>query len=99
VIPWETSFWSQVKSDLASGSNPSTSTEPTAVAQVSGAPRHAPVNIFLVPAFFWGGEIPAAASVRQNFNQWSFLLDESFYWESPTCPGYGGPLDQTNSVR
>jgi glucan endo-1,3-alpha-glucosidase len=92
-----TAFWSQVKSDLASGSNPSTSTEPTAVAQVSGAPSNAPVNIFLVPAFFWGGEIPAAASVSQGFNQWSSLLDGSFYWGIAGVPGSGGALDQIPS--
>ena len=33
-----TAFWSQVKSDLASGGNPSTTTEPSALAEVAGAP-------------------------------------------------------------
>jgi glucan endo-1,3-alpha-glucosidase len=74
-----TAFWGQVKSDLATGSNPSTSAVPAALAQVSGAPSNAPVNIFLVTSFFWGGEIPLAASVAQGFSQWSSTIDGSFY--------------------
>ena len=92
-----TAFWSQVKSDLASGGNPSTSTEPSALAEVAGAPSNAPVSIFLVPAFFWGGEIPTTASVQQGFNQWSPVIDGSFYWGIAGVPGSGGTLDQIPS--
>ncbi|MEA3177592.1 MAG: large repetitive protein [Gammaproteobacteria bacterium] len=92
-----TAFWNQVKSDLATGSNPSTSAEPTALAQVSGAPSNAPLNIFLVTSFFWGGEIPPAASVSQGFNQWSSTIDGSFYWGIAGVPGSGGALDQIPS--
>ena len=92
-----TAFWSQVKSDLASGSNPSTSTEPSALAEVAGAPSNVPVSIFLVPAFFWGGEIPTTASVQQGFNQWSPVIDGSFYWGIAGVPGSGGTLDQIPS--
>jgi glucan endo-1,3-alpha-glucosidase len=92
-----TAFWNQVKSDLATGANPSTTVEPTVLAQVSGAPSNAPVNIFLVPAFFWGGEIPVAASIQQGFNQWSSTVDGSFYWGIAGVPGSGGALDQIPS--
>jgi glucan endo-1,3-alpha-glucosidase len=92
-----TAFWNQVKSDLASGSNPSTTTEPTALAEVAGAPSNASVSIFLVPAFFWGGELPAVASVSQGFSQWSSTIDGSFYWGIAGVPGSGGALDQIPS--
>jgi hypothetical protein len=92
-----TAFWQQVKSDLASGSTPSTTTEPQALAEVAGAPSNAPINIFLVPAFFWGGEIPSTASVQQGFNQWSSTIDGSFYWGIAGVPGSGGSLDQVPS--
>ncbi len=92
-----TGFWSQVKSDLASGSNPSTSSESAALAEVAGAPSNAPVSIFLVPAFFWGGEVPNTAAVQQGFNQWSSIIDGSFYWGIAGVPGSGGSLDQIPS--
>jgi glucan endo-1,3-alpha-glucosidase len=89
-----TSFWSQVKSDLATGSNPSTTTESAALAEVAGAPSNAPVSVFLVPAFFWGGELPNTAAVQQGFGQWSSIIDGSFYWGIAGVPGSGGSLDQ-----
>ena len=92
-----TAFWQQVKSDLASGGNPSTATESQALAEVAGPPSNAPVNIFLVPAFFWGGEIPNTAAVQQGFSQWSSTIDGSFYWGIAGVPGSGGSLDQVSS--
>ena len=92
-----TSFWQQVKSDLATGGNPSTTSEPNALAEVSGPPSNAPLNIFLVPAFFWGGEIPTLSSVQQGFSQWSSTIDGSFYWGIAGVPGSGGSLDQIPS--
>ena len=92
-----TSFWQQVRSDLATGSNPSTTAEPSALAEVSGPPSNAPLNIFLVPAFFWGGEIPTLSSVQQGFSQWSATIDGSFYWGIAGVPGSGGSLDQIPS--
>ncbi len=43
--------WQQIRSDLVNGTNPSTTIEPTALAEVSGAPSNASLLIFLVPAF------------------------------------------------
>jgi glucan endo-1,3-alpha-glucosidase len=92
-----TSFWQQVKSDLASGGNPSTATQSAALAEIAGAPSNAPVNIFLVPAFFWGGELPNTAALQQGFGQWSSTIDGSFYWGIAGVPGSGGSLDQIPS--
>ena len=90
-----TGFWQQVKSDLANGTNPSTATESTALAEVAGAPSNAGVNIFLVPAFFWGGEIPTQASIQQGFSQYQSIIDGSFYWGIAGVPG--GSPDQIPS--
>jgi glucan endo-1,3-alpha-glucosidase len=92
-----TAFWSQVKSDLASGANPSTATESAALAEVAGVPGNAPVNIFLVPAFFWGGELPNTAAVQQGFGQWNSSIDGAFYWGIAGVPGSGGSFDQIPS--
>ena len=92
-----TSFWQQIKSDLASGANPSTSTESTALAEVSGAPSNAGVNIFLVPAFFWGGELPAKSDIQNGYNQYANIIDGSFYWGIAGVPGLGSSPDQIPS--
>jgi len=89
--------WQQIRSDLANGSNPSKTTEPTALAEVSGAPNNAPLPIFLVPAFFWSGEVPTQSQVQAGFNQWSSTIDGSFYWGIAGVPGSGGSLDQIHS--
>ena len=90
-------FWEQLKSDLATGAHPSTSTEPTAMAEVGGVPRNAPIQIFLVPAFFWGGEIPALSSIERDFTQWKSMIDGFFYWGIAGVPGSGGRSDQLPS--
>jgi glucan endo-1,3-alpha-glucosidase len=91
------SFWQQLKSDLATGAHASTSTEPIALAEVRGAPRNAAIQIFLVPAFFWGGEIPASSSIEQAFTQWKSTIDGFFYWGIAGVPGSGGRSDQLPS--
>jgi glucan endo-1,3-alpha-glucosidase len=48
-------FWQQIRTDLATGAHPSTQAEPSVLATASGPPGNAPVQIFFVPAFFWGG--------------------------------------------
>jgi hypothetical protein len=39
----------------------------------------APLRLFLLPAFFWGGETPARADIQQGFNQYQNIIDGSFY--------------------
>jgi len=96
-----TKTWQMIKSDLATGANPSMATvdpswAPTTIA-VAGKPSNAPVNIFLVPAFFFGGELPRQPQIQSGFNTWSSTVDGLFYWGIAGVPGSGGPLDQLPS--
>ena len=91
------SAWKQIRDDLASGTHPSTQAEPTALSPVSEAPGNAPIPIFLVPAFFWGGELPARVAVQQGFDTWNSTIDGAFYWGIAGVPGSGGALDQLPS--
>lgn len=90
-------FWQQVRTDLATGQHPSTAPEAKALQQVSGAPSNAPMAIFLVPAFFWGGELPGAEAVQKGFDTWKGTIDGSFYWGIAGVPGSEGPRDQLPS--
>jgi glucan endo-1,3-alpha-glucosidase len=90
-------FWRQIRSDLATGAHPSTSIEPRVLPQASAAPSNAPLQIFLVPGFFWGGELPDGAAVQRGFDEWKSVIDGAFYWGIAGIPGSGGPLDQLRS--
>ncbi len=92
-----TSFWQRVKSDLATGRNWSAATDPTALASVRGMLREGPIQIFLVPAFFWGGELPARSSIELGLAEWSSTVDGVFFWGIAGIPGSGGSLDQISS--
>ncbi len=92
-----TSAWQQIRRDLESGANPSTSLEPAALTQFAGAPGNAPLRIFLMPAFFWGGELPAAADVQGGVQKWQSTVDGAFYWGIAGVPGSGGALDPLRS--
>jgi glucan endo-1,3-alpha-glucosidase len=87
-------FWRQIRADLATGAHPSTSIEPRVLPQASAAPSNAPLPIFLVPAFFWGGELPDRGAVQRGFSQWKSVIDGSFYWGIAGVPGSNGSLDQ-----
>src|SRR5580698_11005923 len=89
--------WQQIRNDLATGANPSSQVEPTAFSAVAGPPSNAPIRIFLVPAFFWGGELPSLSSIQQGFVEWQSTLDGFFYWGIAGVPGSGGAFDQTPS--
>ena len=95
--------WQTIKSDLATGANPSTGTvgptfAPTTIA-VAGKPSNAPIRIFFVPAFFaaFGGELPTQSEIQSGFNTWKPVVDGLFYWGIAGVPGSGGPLDQIPS--
>lgn len=85
-----TSAWAGLRSDLATGANPSTNTDLNAISYVSGAPSNADVQIFFVPVFFWGGDTPATADIQTGFNEWAPYIDGSFYWGITGIPGSGG---------
>ncbi len=89
--------WQTLKDDLATGAHPSTAVVPQAPEWVRAAPGNQPLRIFLVPAFFWGGELPERAGIRKGFEDWSRVIDGSFYWGIAGVPGSGGPLDQVKS--
>jgi hypothetical protein len=90
--------WQQIRDDLVRGTHPSMLTEPSALSPASAAPSNAPLAIFLVPAFFWGGEVPSRSAVQQGFNEWKSVIDGSFYWGIAGVPGLGRPLDTTRSA-
>jgi hypothetical protein len=89
--------WQQVRADLATGANPSMQAEPTVLPTADGFPNNAPMQIFLVPAFFWGGELPSRSSIQQSFGEWRTTLDGFLYWGIAGVPGSGGALDQLPS--
>ena len=89
--------WQKLRSDLATGENPSTHMETTALPAASAAPSNAPLKIFLAPAFFWGGERPSRVSIQKAFGQWRSTIDGFFYWGIAGVPGSGSDLDQLKS--
>jgi glucan endo-1,3-alpha-glucosidase len=95
--------WQTIKSDLATGANPSTGTVDPSWASttiaVTGPPTNAPIRIFLVPAFFaaFGGELPTQSQIQSGFSAWKSEVDGLFYWGIAGVPGSGGPLDQIPS--
>jgi glucan endo-1,3-alpha-glucosidase len=89
--------WKQIRNDLATGANPSSQVEPTALPDASGPPNSAPMQIFLVAAFFSGGELPSLPSIQQDFDEWQSTLDGFFYWGIAGVPGSGGAFDQIPS--
>ncbi len=95
--------WRKLRSDLATGANPSTRTTPNALAAVSGTPSNAPLSVFLVPAFFFGGETPGRADVEKGVAEWKSTLDGVFYWGIAGVPGgvsgAGSELDTVASSR
>ena len=94
-----TAGWQQIRRDLATGNNPSVSPEPTALREVAGSPSNAPLPIYFVPAFFWGGERPQESTVEAGVDQWRSTLDGAFYWGIAGVPGSGGDLDQLRSSK
>lgn len=93
------SGWQRIRADLLTGSNPSTHVEPRALPAASGMPANTRMRIFLVPAFFWGGELPSREAIEENFKQWRSTVDGSFYWGIAGVPGSAGNLDQLPSSR
>ena len=92
-----TDFWRQIKSDLETGAHPSTAIESAVLADARGAPSNSSISIFLVPAFFWGGEVPARQAIQQGLDPWRSIVDGLFYWGIAGVPGSGGSLDQLHS--
>ncbi len=90
-------FWRQLRSNLEDGSNPSVRVAANALSYVSDAPSNSPLPLFLVPAFFWGGELPDASDIGGGLTTYSRLLDGGFYWGIAAVPGLGVTPDQLPS--
>jgi glucan endo-1,3-alpha-glucosidase len=91
-------FWLKLRRDLEQGSNPSTRDAPTALESVSGMPSSKSVQIFLVPAFFWGGELPQKIDIETGLSDYADIIDGAFYWGIAAVPGLGHPPDQIPSA-
>lgn len=90
-------FWQQLRTDLAHGLHPSLRDAPNALPSASGVPSSAPLPIYLVPAFFWGGELPRAPDIQAGLAEYASVVDGAFYWGIAGVPGLGHPPDQIPS--
>jgi hypothetical protein len=90
-------FWRQLRNDLEQGTNPSHRDAPDALSYVSGIASSRPVPIFLVAAFFWGGELPQKADIVTGLTDYAPMLDGAFYWGIAGVPSLGHPPDQIAS--
>jgi len=90
-------FWQQLRSNLEHGTAPSLQPAPNALTYVASVPSSAPLRIFLVPSFFWGGETPIAADIASGLAPYEHILDGAFYWGIAGVPGLGHTPDQLPS--
>ena len=90
-------FWQQLRSNLEHGTNPSLQPAPNALSTVAGVPSSAPLRIFLVPSFFWGGETPTVADITTGLEPYQHVIDGAFYWGIAGVPGLGHAPDQLPS--
>ena len=91
--------WRQLRADLEHGGHPSTQTAPGAVPYASAVPSSAPLKIELVPAFFWGGELPRAADIQTGLAAYKHIIDGAFYWGIAGVPSLGHAPDQVPSSK
>src|SRR6202021_730033 len=89
--------WQQLRSDLESGSHPSEHEVADAQPSVSGKPSNAPLPVYFVPAFFWGGELPQANDIQAGLAEYEHIVDGAFYWGIAGVPASGHPPDQVPS--
>ena len=90
-------FWQDLRSNLERGTAPSSLTAPNALSYVAGIPSSAPLRIFLVPSFFWGGETPTAVDIASGLAPYQQAIDGAFYWGIAGSPGLNHPPDQLPS--
>jgi len=90
-------YWQQLRNDLEHGSHPSEQPAPNALAYVSGVPSSAPMPIYLVPAFFWGGELPRTKDIDAGLAEYKPIIDGAFYWGIAGVPLLGHTPDQIPS--
>jgi glucan endo-1,3-alpha-glucosidase len=92
-------FWQLLRADLAHGLHRSLRDAPDALPSVSGVPSNAQLPIYLVPAFFWGGELPRAADIQSGLADYASVVDGAFYWGIAGVPGLSHPPNQIPSSQ
>ena len=90
-------FWQQLRDDLEKGTHPSQQAAPGALSTASGISSSAPLCLELIPAFFWGGELPTAANIQAGLDDYTSIIDGAFYWGIAGVPGLGHAPDQLPS--
>jgi hypothetical protein len=68
-----------------------------ALSAAAGAPSNARLQIFLVPSFFWGGELPDTSAIQTQMPPYQSVIDGFFYWGIAGVPGLGQAPDQLPS--
>jgi len=91
--------WQQLRVDLEHGLHPSLRDAPGALSSASAVPSSAPLPIYLVPAFFWGGELPRAADIQAGMADYASVIDGALYWGIAGIPALGHPPDQIPSSQ
>lgn len=90
-------FWQHLRSDLETGNHPSDHEVHGIQPAVSGRPSNAPLPVYFVPAFFWGGELPQASDIEAGLTEYANILDGAFYWGIAGVPSLGIAPDQLPS--
>ena len=90
-------FWQQLQDDLEHGTHPSQQAAPGALSFASGIPSSVPIRIELLPAFFWGGELPTTTDISAGLDAYTNIIDGAFYWGIAGVPGLGHAPDQLPS--
>lgn len=90
-------FWQQIRHDLETGANPSKYSASADIAYAGGVSSSKPLPLFLVPAFFWGGELPGRRDIDNGLAAYKDNIDGAFYWGIAGVPGLDHPPDQIPS--
>lgn len=91
------SGWETVRQDLASGAGSPPPVVANVLPEASVAPTLVPLQIFVVPAVFWGGELPARAAIQNGLDKYGDAIDGAFYWGIAGVPASHDALDQLRS--
>jgi glucan endo-1,3-alpha-glucosidase len=80
-------FWQGVVDDLERGTGASRLSPQIALPFGSGVASSVPLRVELVPAFFFGGELPNAQAIATGLASYADTLGGAFYWGIAGVPG------------